>query len=163
MNPAPPAARAGYPAPVEAILLCGIQATGKSSFCKQRLFGTHVRINLDMLGTRHREALLLRACLEAGQPFVIDNTSPTRRDRQPYIVAARSAGFRVIGYYFESRIADAIVRNEAREAHEQVPQRGLHGTYARLEVPRLDEGFDELHYVRLVAGGFDVQPWRDDG
>lgn len=146
---------------MEAILLCGIQATGKSTFCKERLFATHVRINLDMLVTRHRELLLLNACLEAGQPFVVDNTSPTRRERQRYIVAARGAGFRVVGYYFESKIADAILRNEARVAG--IPQRGIHGTHARLELPSLDEGFDELHYVRLVVGGFAVQPWRDDG
>ena len=155
-------ARAGYPARVEAILLCGIQATGKSTFCKERLFSTHVRINLDMLGTRHRETLLLRACLAAGQPFVVDNTTPTRRDRAPYIAAAREAGFRVLGYYFESRIADATRRNHARDPDAQVPERGVRGTHARLELPRRDEGFDELHFVRLVAAGFEVQPWRDD-
>lgn len=61
---------------MEAILLCGIQATGKSTFCRERLFSSHVRLNLDMLKTRHREDVLLRACIEAKQPFVIDNTNP---------------------------------------------------------------------------------------
>lgn len=147
---------------MEAILLCGIQATGKSTFCKQRLFNSHVRINLDMLRTRHREAILLRACIAAGQPFVVDNTSPTRADRQPYITAARAAGFRVVGYYFESRIGDALARNDARAAAEQVPGRGIHGTHARLELPRRDEGFDELHYVRITTTGFEILPWQDD-
>ena len=54
--------------PVQAILFTGIQATGKSSFYRERFFHSHVRINLNMLRTRHRERVLLRACLEALQP-----------------------------------------------------------------------------------------------
>ncbi|MEQ9548531.1 MAG: hypothetical protein RIM23_02765 [Coleofasciculus sp. G3-WIS-01] len=43
---------------MEAVILIGIQASGKSSFCRDRLYNTHIRINLDMLKTRHREAIL---------------------------------------------------------------------------------------------------------
>jgi predicted kinase len=50
---------------VDAIIFVGIQATGKSTFFKERFFDTHVRINLDMLKTRHREETLFNACLEA--------------------------------------------------------------------------------------------------
>jgi hypothetical protein len=39
-----------------------------------------------------------------------------------------------------------------------VPLRGLLGTYGRLEVPSLDEGFDELYSVQIGAdGGFVVE------
>ncbi len=31
---------------------------------------------MDMLHTRHREAMLLRTCIEIKQRFVVDNTSP---------------------------------------------------------------------------------------
>jgi hypothetical protein len=100
--------------------------------------------------------------LPPGSP--LSSTTPTRpaATRAPYIAAAREAGFRVLGYYFESRIADATRRNHARDPDAQVPERGVRGTHARLELPRRDEGFDELHFVRLVAAGFEVQPWRDD-
>ena len=53
----------------------GIQGAGKSTFFKERFFDTHVRINLDMLKTRHREAILLDACIRAKQRFVVDNTN----------------------------------------------------------------------------------------
>ena len=62
---------------MEAVIFIGMQATGKSSFYLARFFHSHIRINLDMLKTRHREGLLLRACLEMQQPFVVDNTNPT--------------------------------------------------------------------------------------
>ncbi len=43
---------------MEMVLLIGIPATGKSSFCREKFFHTYVRLNLDMLGTRHREKLI---------------------------------------------------------------------------------------------------------
>lgn len=147
---------------MEAVILCGIQATGKSSFCRERFFASHVRINLDMLKTRHREGKLLQACLDSKQPFVVDNTNVTRNERRAYIQAAREAGFRVIGYYFESRAADAITRNSARPPSEQIPEIGIKGTFARLEIPSWQEGFDELHYVRLRSSSFEILEWQDE-
>jgi hypothetical protein len=85
---------------VEAVVFVGIQASGKSSFYRARFFDTHLRINLDMLKTRHREQLLLHACIEAKQPFVVDNTNPSVEERARYIELALSGGFRVVGYYF---------------------------------------------------------------
>src|ERR671912_39858 len=78
---------------MEAVILIGIQGAGKSTFCRERLFHTHVRINMDMLQSRHRETLLLAACLNAKQSFVVDNTNPTREERARYIAAARGEGF----------------------------------------------------------------------
>ena len=86
---------------MEAIIFIGIQAAGKSTFFQQRFFNTHVRINMDMLRTRNRERVLLAACLEAKQPFVIDNTNLTRQGRAGYISQAKAAGFSVAWYYFK--------------------------------------------------------------
>jgi predicted kinase len=147
---------------MEAVILCGIQATGKSAFCKERLHSTHVRINLDMLKTRHRESVMLRACIDAKQPFVIDNTNPTRSEREHYIREAKAAGFRVVGYYFESRVSDALARNESRSGDAKIETKGIKSTAARLELPARAEGFDDLYYVKLTSDGFDIQEWRDE-
>lgn len=124
-----------------AIIFCGIQGSGKSTFYRERFFDTHIRINLDMLRTRHREGLLLRACIEAKQPFVLDNTNPTVLQRARYIDTARAAGFRVTGYYFRSAPTEAIERNTARSEKARVPLPALLGTYKRLEIPKKEEGF----------------------
>jgi predicted kinase len=79
---------------MEAIIFI-IQAAGKSTFFQQRFF------NMDVLMTRNRERVLLAACLEAKQPFVIDNTNLTRHGRAGYISQAKAAGFGVAGYYFK--------------------------------------------------------------
>ena len=97
---------------MQAIIFVGIQASGKSTFYSQRFFQTHIRINLDMLKTRHREKRLLETCLEIAQSFVVDNTNPTPEDRKRYIEPSKKQGFDIIGYYFESKIADSIQRNQ---------------------------------------------------
>lgn len=144
---------------MEVIIFTGIQAAGKSCFFRARFFDTHVRINLDMLKTRHREKLLFEACLAAKQPVVVDNTNLTRADRANYIQAGQAHGFRVIGYYFRSVIAESLRRNTGREAEKQVPERGVLGAAGRLEIPDPGEGFDALFYVKL-DDGFVVEPWR---
>lgn len=147
---------------MEAVVFCGIQATGKSSFYRQRFFRSHIRINLDMLRTRHRESLLVRACVESKQPFVVDNTNPSAEERARYITPPRAAGFRVLGFYFSSQLADALTRNEARAEDERIPRVGILGTHKRLAVPRRDEGFDALYYVRLIDGAFVVEELHDE-
>ncbi len=148
---------------MEAVVFVGLQGAGKSTFYKGRYFATHVRVNLDMLKTRHRERRLMEVCIETHQPFVVDNTNPSRAERSVYIQAAKAAGFRVVGCYFQSRVEDCQRRNAAREAAHQVPFKGLLGTAARLERPNLDEGFDDLFYVRVAAGGeFVTEGWQDE-
>lgn len=147
---------------MEAVIFIGIQAAGKSTFYQRRFFSTHVRLSLDLLKTRHCERILLRACLEAKQPFVIDNTNITREARAGYISAAKSAGFTVTGYYFQSALQAAIERNSRRTGRAFIPVKGIAGTHKRLELPRLDEGFDRLWYVEIdAASEFVVREWRE--
>lgn len=145
---------------MEIIIFTGIQATGKSEFFKRRFYNTHVRINLDMLKTRNRENILVNACLEAKQPIVVDNTNPTVADRKKYIDAAKSKGFKVIGYYFSSGIGEAIERNEKRE--RKVPAAAIRSTHSNLELPAFSEGFDELYYVKIEDNDFIVEEYRDE-
>lgn len=148
---------------MEVVLLIGLQASGKSTFCKRRFFDSHIRLNLDMLKTRNREKRLMQVCLETGQPFVVDNTNPTKEDRQRYLKPAKASGFRAVGYYFQSQVANCVRRNDQRPDERKVPVAGMLGTYGRLEVPSLDEGFDELHYVRIAGdGSFVVEEWSDE-
>jgi len=148
---------------MQAIIFMGIQASGKSTFYRQHFADTHIRINLDMLKTRHREKRLLETCLAIKQAFVIDNTNPTPEDRQRYIPSAKDAGFLVIGYYFESKIFEAIQRNQARPPTQIIPEKGLRATHKKLVLPQWAEGFDELYYVGIVLeGGFSIARWSDE-
>ena len=148
---------------MEAIIFIGIQGSGKSTFYKVRFFDTHVRINLDMLKTKYRQQLLLNACIEGKQPFVVDNTNVMAKTRAYFIIPAKAAGFRVVGYYFRSDIKAALFRNSLRDGVARVPDLGVLGTYKRLQLPRREEGFDALFYVSInEAGEFIVEEWADE-
>ena len=148
---------------MEAVIFIGIQGAGKSSFYQQRFFHTHVRINLDMLKTRRREQLLIEACLKGQQPFVVDNTNVTIEARAKYIALAREAGFSVIGYYFKTELDKALERNRQRTGRACIPDKGVLGTYKRLQLPQLSEGFDWLYYVEInEANEFVVKEWKDE-
>ena len=148
---------------MEAVIFVGIQGSGKSSFYKERFFNTHVRINLDMLRTKHRQQVLLQACLEAKQPFVVDNTNITAQARAYFIIPAKAVGFRVMGYYFRSDVKAALLRNSQRIGIARVSDKALLGAYKQLKVPSRAEGFDALYYVRInEAGEFLVEEWADE-
>jgi predicted kinase len=145
---------------VEAVIFVGPQGTGKTTYYKERFFETHVRISLDLVKTRNRELLLLAACLQGGQPFVVDNTNVLAKDRARYVAPARAAGFRVAGYVFTAPRSEALRRNRARPGRQAIPVPGVLGTYKRLQPPSLSEGFDELFAVELTAEDrFLVSAW----
>ncbi len=143
-----------------AIIFIGIQASGKSTFYHER-FEDYVHINLDTLHTRNKEKLLLQECVESGRSFVVDNTNPTREDREKYIRAARDHGYRVQGYYFQSSVSDCIARNQNREGKARVPDQAVAATHRKLELPEYGEGFDELFYVHMEDGSFAVDEWKE--
>jgi predicted kinase len=113
-----------------------------------------VRISLDLLKTRNKEQRFLQLCLETGQKFVIDNTNPTIVNRARYIEAAKLWRFHVVGYYFNTRLEAAIMRNSQRTGREVVSTIGLKATQKKLQPPTLSEHFDELFEVTLVNHSF---------
>ncbi|WP_207955865.1 AAA family ATPase [Rubrobacter marinus] len=65
----------------------GLQASGKSTFYRERLAGTHAHVSKDLF--RHnkdrnrRQAQLVREALRSGRSVVVDNTNPRRRTGRP--------------------------------------------------------------------------------
>ena len=144
---------------MQAIIFCGIQGSGKSTYYQKNFFHTHVRISLDLLRTRNRERHFLQCCIQTQQRFVVDNTNPSIAERQRYIQLVREARYEVIGYFFESEIKDALFRNSHRTGKQLVPEKGIYGTWHKLQVPTLAEGFDKLYRVRLLPdGSYHVYP-----
>jgi len=132
---------------VEAIILVGIQGSGKTTYHREHFAATHAHISLDVLKTRSRERTAIEECLKAGRPFVVDNTNVRVADRAAYIAAAKQAGFRVKGYFFRTELKEALRRNREREGKAVIPVPGVIGTLKRLERPSVEEGFDELHTI----------------
>jgi len=126
---------------MEAVILCGVQGSGKTTLYRDRFLETHARASMDLFKTRAREKAFLDACIETRMPFVVDNTNPTVADRARYVAPAREAGFKVIAYVVE---VDAAV---ARARRENLPPAALRDVARRFVAPTPEEGFDELWHV----------------
>lgn len=152
---------------MEAIILIGLQASGKSTFYQTYFSATHIHINLDTLHTRNKEKQLLMECLTMKKPFVIDNTNPTRQQRNCYLSVAKEHHYIIKGYYLQSILNDCLNRNQLRNRtrikKQQIPDKALLSTSRQLELPELSEGFDQLYYVKINANNqFLIEKWEDN-
>lgn len=143
------------------IIIIGIQGSGKSTFYHKYLSDSYVRVNLDTLKTRHQENLLISECIRNEKSFAVDNTNPTRADRQRYIPLAQYAGYRIVGYFMESKLQPCIERNNQRTGTARIPATAIAATSNKLQIPTYDEGFDELYFVKNDGQTMTIEKWRE--
>jgi predicted kinase len=138
--------------PLELIIFVGLQAAGKSTYYHTHLAATHVHVSKDLMkNSRDRDATQARMideALAAGRSVVVDNTNPTPAVRAPLVAQGRRHGARVVAYFFETVVKDAVARNRRREGNARVPDVAIFVTAKKIVAPTFAEGFDE---VRVIA------------
>jgi predicted kinase len=132
----------------EAVIFVGLQGSGKTTYFSDHFAATHEHLSRDIQGTAEREAAILRQCLNSGRSFVVDNTNATRAVRAGYIRDAKTAGFRVVSYFFDAPVRTAIGRNNHRKDKKPIPVPAILRTAKLLEPPSVDEGFDEVRTIK---------------
>ncbi|MBE6359273.1 MAG: ATP-binding protein [Lentisphaerae bacterium] len=145
----------------EIIIFTGIPASGKTTFYQQKFAATHIHISLDVLHTRNQENKMLEEVFASGKSCVIDNTNVSVADRKKYIDIAQKYSYKIIGYYFRSSIDECRIRNNRRHGKKQVPEIALRYKAAHLERPAMQEGFDELYYVKIVDDKFETTQYNE--
>jgi len=135
----------------EAVILCGCQASAKTSFCKEFLIDSHVHIGLDTLNSKAKEKNLIDACLNSCQSFVIDSVNHTVQTRKKYIELAKSYKFSVICYFFDTDLESTLFRNEQRE--RTVAPSVVSSVFYKFQKPSKEEGFEEVYIVKLSSDG----------
>jgi AAA domain len=78
---------------LELAIMIGLQASGKTTFCRQVLAATHVVVSKDAFpNSKHRQRRqlqLIGEALAAGRDVVVDNTNPSPQEWQPLIDIGR--------------------------------------------------------------------------
>jgi predicted kinase len=147
---------------LELVIFIGLQASGKSTYFRERFAATHELVSKDLFpnnrNRNRRQAQLIEAALGAGSSVVVDNTNPTVEDRQSLIRLGREHGAKIVGYYFESTARECVERNRLRAGKAKVPDVAIYATAKKLVPPPYSEGFDELFRVRLTGSSFEVRP-----
>lgn len=142
---------------LELVILIGLQAAGKSTFRRDRFDRTHVVVSKDDFPNNRRPARrqehLIRECLGAGKPVVVDNTNARREDRERLVQLAREFQVRAAAYFLPSSVQESLARNARREGRARVPDVGIFSTAKALVLPSWSEGFDEFYEVTWGSGG----------
>jgi predicted kinase len=137
--------------PLELVIFVGLQAAGKSTYYRDHFAATHVHVSKDLMKHARsrdgRQEQEIARALAAGRSVVVDNTNPTPAVRAPLIALGREHGARVVAYFFETTVKDAVMRNRAREGKARVPDVALYVSARKLVPPSDDEGFDEVHVI----------------
>ena len=141
------------------IIMIGIQGSGKSEFCRQFL-QEYEHISLDELHTRNKEQIEIDRCFTEGISFVIDNTNPTKSEREKYISQGKENRYKRIGYFMESKLQPCIKRNNMREGKSKIPSKAIAATSNKLELPDYSEGFDELYFVHNDGEIMTIEEWK---
>jgi predicted kinase len=109
----------------ECVILIGLPGAGKTTFYWRHFATTHRHVSKDLWpNARQREARqrrILGDTLSRGESVVVDNTNPSREDREPLIAIARAHHARVIGYFFDVSTHEAVARNAGRAGRNKVP------------------------------------------
>jgi predicted kinase len=139
----------------ELVIFVGLQASGKSTFFRERFAATHEHVSKDLIrnnkNPNRRQAQLIEAFLRAGSPVVVDNTNPAVEDRLTLIELGRRFGARIVGHYFDSTVRQCIERNRLRAGKARVPDVAIYATATKLMPPSYAEGFDRLFRVRVTG------------
>ena len=143
---------------MEAVVLCGVQGSGKTTLYRDRFLDTHVRVSLDVLRTPRARG---RAPADVpGGGAAVRGRQHEPDARRPRAATSSPPGrpaSRSIGYLVEVDAAEAFARNAARAGRARAAGRAR--DRAALQRPTPEEGFDELwHATAAPDGGWRIEP-----
>lgn len=139
----------------EMIILVGPPGSGKSTYCKDYLYGSHVRINQDSLGSRHMCQLVAETCLESGIDVVIDRCNINKHHRAPFIKLAKQYGYVIKAICLNTDPKVCEDRVVARQNHETIDEKMpedkkreiVRNFLKSLESPCHSEGVNDIMYL----------------
>jgi predicted kinase len=141
------------------VILCGLQASGKTTYRETTFDGTYIVVSKDLMGRGSklpksvRQERKIREAFESGHSVVVDNTNPSLEERASLINLGHEYGVRVLGYHLKSTWEQSLERNSRRTGRAQVPYVALASTSKRFVAPTKLEGYDELYEVTWGPGG----------
>jgi len=147
----------------EVVLFVGSPASGKSTFWKNHL-PDYIRVNNDTLKTAEKCLKVMREALTSGKSCVIDNTNPTAEVRARYLSVAQELHIPARCFLFRLPKELAFHLDTLREVNKhrthlskRVGSMPIHTFFKKFEEPQVQEGFEEVREVELVAGPFESE------
>jgi len=134
------------------VILVGPQAAGKTTFAKRLITEGYVHINRDAMGRQMMPKF--NNAVSSGKNIVVDNTNPTKADREAYL--EKAVGYNVTIYYWDipKALCTHLCQMRVQMGGPYIPAVARNVYYSKVEAPTADEG--QVHVIRgLVA---DIAP-----
>lgn len=132
----------------ELIIFVGYQASGKSTYYKQKLSHLPVVSKDLMTGNKNKKQILqLEQLLSAGKDVVLDNTNLSLEERTSPIQIAKKYGAKVTCVWFTTPFEQCLERNSQRQGKAKVPPVAMYTGRKRFNQPVKAEGFDDIIQV----------------
>lgn len=150
---------------METVIICGPQASGKSSIVKE--FPNHTRLNRDTIGGKMQGLeKLMEEALSKGKDVVLDNTFCTSEDREPFIKIAKKYNSIIKCIYMDTSVEDCLINacvrmienygkipkniEDDKSKHpDMFPPAPIYKYFKRVNKPSKDEGFDSLEFRKF--------------
>ena len=98
------------------LIFVGAPGSGKSTFYREYLSSSHIRLNNDTIKNPKKALLRTTENLLAGKNVVIDNLNASLGIRQTYIDLAKEAGIKTVRcIYFQTDKETCLVNNDLRK------------------------------------------------
>ena len=170
------------------IVIVGFPASGKSTYSKKMLkkySKNGIVLSRDTLGGAIADILpKLKELLESKNNYtiIIDNTNITADTRKPFIKLAHSVNVPIEAHYIANTIEDSQVKTLHRmfdrykqlymtgkaekntEAHKDpnvFPPATLFSMRKKIEIPKLDEGFEKVITIQAPSVKWDGRRYRN--
>lgn len=157
-------------------LICGIPASGKSTFAKKIaaaedaviLSSGAIRQELfqgEAYNKKQNKAIFttlkirLKEAFIARRNIVIDSINKSPDEREKYAVRAKKNGYRTVCFFCQKHYSQAIKVNQTRDESERFSEIVIKSIYHNFVIPEESEGWDEFYVVG--EGGHSVQiKWK---
>tara|TARA_Y100000389_G_scaffold205137_1_gene263872 strand:+ start:202 stop:1092 length:891 start_codon:yes stop_codon:yes gene_type:complete len=125
----------------EVIVMVGMPGSGKSTLAKE-IFTDYNIIQGDIYKTSKNMLKYANKIIEDKKGIVFDATNPSKDKRKEYIDFSKEHNLPIRCIYMNTSLSDSLARNSKRE--KPVPRIVYNIYNKKLEIPMVEEGFDEV-------------------
>lgn len=129
-------------------IFCGLSGSGKTTFSKKIAEEQNaIRFSFDEMGLfQHKELIPhIVEAIQNDKNVVVDALFTRLLQRKLILEATKDINCKRILIYMNTPLEECIRRNKERSSH-QLPDDFIRAIYNSMQIPTLDEGWDEIIY-----------------
>ena len=126
---------------IEYVLMIGVALSGKTTYRKAN-FNYEVVALPYFNNNRKKELEYIESCLKEGRSIIVDDTNLTISIRKQHIDLAKKFNAKVRGVFMNT--STALLEQRQKRRRDSIPLPVIYKQIKELEVPTMEEGFDQL-------------------